>query len=491
MRTVSDLFISSVKDYSDRIAVVEDGKRLTYRNLYSNVQDLSSFLVSKGVVKGDKVAIFLPNSIEYIVAFFSIAYIGAVSVPINTAYKEEEVNYFVSNSSPRIFLTDEKLKNLAEKTVNAIGAEVVVIKGVKTDWTYSNVERQFSIEWSIDSLDEAIYLYSTGSTGKPKRVARTHSNLIALAENHSQTVGWTDRDRILFVVPLSHTYALGNFISSILVGASLYLLGSFNRNKVIDLIENESISIFPAVPFMLSVLAESYMPRRRNFSSLRLVISSGSPLSAEVFFKFHEKIGIYPRQLYGSTETGVISINLYEQIEKENRYRSVGRPVKNVKVSIFREDGTIADTDEVGEIAVKSPSMTSGYYNLPEETKKAFRNGYYFTGDLGVIDKEGYIFIKGRKTMFINISGNKVNPGEVEDLLLRHPKIKEIVVFGVNDNIGNELVKAVIVPKDDMSVKDVLDFCDGKIADYKIPRIIEFKSSIPKSPTGKVLTEYL
>ncbi len=489
MRTVPDLFKSAVKDNPNRIAVVEDGIGITYATLCSMVQDLSSFLLKRGVVKGERVAILLPNSFEYIVAFFGIASIGAVSVPINTAYKEEEINYFITNSSPRIVITEAKLKTLAEKAARVIGAGVVVIKGVETNWAHSNDGREFSIDWSIDPQDEALYLYSTGSTGKPKRVVRTHFSLIALAENHSQTVGWTENDRILFVVPLSHTYALGNFISSIRVGATLYVLGSFNRNKVIDIIEKESISIFPAVPFMLNVLAESFMQRPRDFSSLKLVISAGSPLSKGVFFKFHKRFGVYPRQLYGSTETGVISINLSEDIE--NMYYSVGRPVKNVEVKIVREDGALADIDEVGEIAVKSPSMASGYYDLPEETNKAFRNGYYFTGDLGVIDKGGYIFIKGRKKMFINISGNKVNPVEVEDLLLRHPKIKEIVVFGVNDASGNELVKAVIVPKDGMSVKDVVDFCDGKIADYKIPRIIEFKSKIPKSPTGKVLIEHL
>jgi long-chain acyl-CoA synthetase len=160
-------------------------------------------------------------------------------------------------------------------------------------------------------------------------------------------------------------------------------------------------------------------------------------------------------------------------------------------VRIFREDGGEADINEVGEIAVKSPSMTTGYYGLVEETKRVFRNGYYFTGDLGKIDEEGYIYIVGRKKLIINVAGNKVDPIEVENLLLNHPKIKEAVVLGVKDNQGNESVKAVIVPRGNMVAKEVYDYCKGHISDFKIPRIVEFRDQIPKSPTGKILREHL
>jgi len=485
MSVVPDLLTKTVKKYPDRTAVVEGEKSVTYGTLYSMVEGFSSFLKSRGVGHGDRVAILLPNSIEYIVCFFGIARLGAISVPINAAYKQEEINFYISDSSPRIMLTDETLKQLAEKTTANNSTRVFVIKGDKADWSYSNHYKSNDIDNSIEPNDEAIFLYSTGSTGKPKRVSRSHYNLVALADNHTQTVGWTEEDKILFTVPLQHTYALGNFISGIKVGTSLYVLGTFNRNKVIDLIEGESITVFPAVPFMLNVLAETYLKKPGDFSSLRLVISAGSPLSKEVFHKFHEKFGIYPRQLYGSTETGVISINLCEDIEDKSD--SVGRAVKNVEVKIFREDGSVANTNELGEIAVKSPSMADGYDGLPDETSKVFRGGYYFTGDLGLIDEDGYIKILGRKKQFINISGNKVNPREVENLIIRHSKVKEIAVFGFKDSKGNELVKAVIVPKKEMNMKEVFDFCQGRIADYKIPRIIEFRKSIPKSPTGKVL----
>lgn len=487
MITVSDLFLSTVEKHSDRIAVVEGVIRVTYKTLDLMIRSLSSFLSSRGIGYGDRVAILLPNSIEFITSFFSIASIGGISVPINTQYKEDELRFYVAHSQIKTLIAEDRLKSVARNVTTGTGASVVIIKGDKTDWSFSEGNIENNVKASINPSDEAIYLYSTGSTGKPKRVSRTHFNLIALADNHTQTIGWTEKDRILLTVPLPHTYGFGNFISAVKVGASMYVLGEFNRNKVIDLIDKESITVFPAVPFMLSVIAQTFLPKPRDFSSLRLIISAGAPLSKETFHKCREKLGIYPRQFYGSTETGVISINLGD----EKRFDSVGLPVKNVEAKVFREDGTEADVNEVGEIAVKSPSITTGYYGLPEETEKAFRGGYYFTGDLGKIDEEGYIYIVGRKKLLINVAGNKVDPIEVENLLLKHPKIKEAVVLGVKDNHGNESVKAVIAPRENMEAKEVYDHCKGHISDFKIPRIVEFRNEIPKSPTGKVLREYL
>jgi len=489
MPTIPDLFLSTLNKYKDKTAVVEGGRRVTYGTLDLMVRSLASFLISGGIGHGDKVAILLPNSLEFITSFFSVSSLGAVSVPLNTAYKGEEIRFYVSDSQIKLLITEERLKPIAEKVTAGLGVSVVVVRGVKRDWSFLENDTPAYITTLIKPDEDALYLYSTGSTGRPKRVARSHFNLTALADNHTQTVGLTDNDRILFTVPLAHTYGFGNFISAVKVGASIYVLQEFNRNKVADLIERESITLFPAVPFMLNVLAETFTHKPRDFSSLKLVISAGAPLSRQTFFKFYERFGVYPRQLYGSTETGVISINLSEDIE--NTFDSVGLPVKNVEVKIFREDGNEANINEVGEIAVKSPSMTKGYYGLEEQTKRVFKNGFYFTEDLGKMDEKGYIYILGRKKLFINVAGNKVDPTEVENFLLNHPKIKEVVVLGASDNYGNELVKAVVVPKEDMDSKEIYAYCKDQVADFKIPRMVEFRKEIPKSPTGKVLREYL
>ncbi len=488
--TVKELFLSSVNNFKDKTAVVENDKSISYGELGRMVENFSSFLVSTGVKKGDAVSILLPNSIEFITAFFSIANIGAISVPINTSYKKEEISYYIKHSSSNLILTQYSLAHIAEELTSNIDCSFAVVKGESVDWYAYSALSDNAPDVAVSTDDEVIYLYSTGSTGKPKRVSRTHGNLTALADNHTATVGWTEQDRILFTIPISHTYGFGNFISSIKIGASIYVLGDFNRNKVLDLLERESITIFPAVPLMLDVLAKTYLPEPKDLSSLKLVISAGAPLPEKTFQSFHEKFGIYPRQLYGSSETGVISINLGDHIE--NTYNSVGRHVTNVTVEIRDERGGVLGVDEVGEITVKSPSMTTtGYYELPEETDAVFKDGYYLTGDLGRIDENGFIYIVGRKKLFINISGNKIDPVEVENILLEHRSIIDAAVLGITDNNGSESVKAVIVSDNELKKEDIIKYCRDRIAEFKIPQIIEFREKLPRSPTGKLLREEL
>lgn len=490
MSTVKELFLSSVNSFGTHIAVVEDDKRISYKDLGSMVERFCSFLSSRGIGKGDVVAISLPNSIEFVVSFFALSNLGAISVPINTTYKKEEISYYVVHSTAKLILTSDQNISVIDEISSECEIPFAVVKSDDSEWDNSDYNPETLHNTLIKPEDEVIYLYSTGSTGKPKRVSRTHRNLVALADNHTETVVWSTEDRILFTVPISHTYGFGNFISSIKIGASIYVMADFNRNKVLDLMERESITIFPAVPLMLDVLARTYLSEPKDLSSLKLVLSAGAPLPEKIFYSFHEKYGIYPRQLYGSSETGVISTNLGDDIE--STYNSVGRHVKNVIVKIFDDDGNELDIDNIGEIAVKSPSMTTrGYFGLPEETEKVFRSGFYFTGDLGRIDENGFIYIVGRKKLFINISGNKVDPLEVENVLLENPNIREAVVLGITDSNSVESVKAVIVKKGEISKKDILDFCRQRIAEYKVPRIIEFRDELPRSPTGKVLREML
>lgn len=489
MRTMNDIFLDSVDRFGERPAIIDGERTLTYAEFGGSVKSLASFLAEHGVGMGDKVAILLPNSIEFAVAFYASASLGAVSVPINSLCKEDEIRFYVTDSGALVLLTDAALRETAGRAVSEPGAGVSVIRGEGADWVSGAAEAGRRAPAEVEPDADAIYLYSTGSTGKPKRVARTHRNLAALAQNHSDTAGFGDKDRVLFVVPLSHTYAFGNFISSVRGGAASIMLEQFNRNGALDVLESEAVTIFPAVPVMLDALAGTFTPEEKDLSSLRLVISAGAPLRHETFKKFHERFAIYPRQLYGSTETGVISINLAEDIEK--RAASVGKPVNRVTVKVFGDGGEELETGDEGELAVRSPSMTRGYDGLPGETEKVFRNGYYFTGDLGRIDAEGYIYITGRRKFFINAGGYKVDPAEVENVLLGMPGITEAAVLGVEDKSGKEHVKAVLVSDKPVTAGEVAAHCRGRLADYKIPLNIEFRDALPRSPAGKVLKEQL
>jgi long-chain acyl-CoA synthetase len=273
-------------------------------------------------------------------------------------------------------------------------------------------------------------------------------------------------------------------MTSMRAGASLYPVAKFERRAVAELIEKQRVSIYIAVPFMFSMLAQSKFHRLPDLSSLRLVISSSAPMPTKHNQQFYERFGRYVRQLYGSTETGTISVNLTEDVEQS--LDSVGMPIAGVEVGVFTEDGRAAEVGEMGEFAVKSPAAITGYTGLGDLNKEVFGNGYFFTGDLGTKDDDGLLYLAGRKKFFINKAGFKIDPRELEELLESCPKVEEAVVVGVPTAYGDEKVKAVIVSNAPCTEQDIVEYCRGKIAHFKIPSLVEFRDSLPKSPTGKI-----
>lgn len=479
-----DLLFDNLKNNANGVALIQGDLSFTYGQFCNLVNSLSDHLRKGGIVKGDRVGLYLPNSIELALSFFAVTEVGAICIPINHKYRSSEIQTYIERSGSTCLITNKQLFNEAIKIKS--GIKMVVANGKDADWCVSNENNPMSREDSqVSCHDNAIYLFSTGSTGIPKCIGRHHANLLALADNHTQTVDWNKTDKILLVIPLSHTYAFGNFISALKVGATIYLLEDFNRKQVCNILLSEQITIFPAVPFMLDVLS-TYAPAvNSDFSSLKHVISAGSRLDERIAERFFKTFKIYPRQLYGSSETGVISINMAPDIVV--RGQSVGRPVANVVVKVVDEDEKEKHRGKLGEIVVSSPSMASGYLNLDDETRKVFKNGFYYTGDIGLIDDDGYIYIKGRKKLFINVGGFKVDPIEVENVLLTHEGVSEVAVTGEESKSGNEVVVAYVVRKGDVRRSDLVEFCKSRISDFKIPRTIEFMDFLPKSPTGKIL----
>lgn len=480
MNDYSRLLYSNLGRNPESPAVSCGGETYSYGRLCGFVDAFCAFLSDRGVSEGEKVCLFLPNSLELAVCLFAAARLGAVSVPVDAASGSEEIRRCVEFSRPVLAVTTPALEGVLRSAV----ADARAVAVTRADFEGEGPEA-FP---DVSAESEAVYLFSTGSTGKPKCVARTHRNMTALARNHTATMDWDRGDRILFTVPISHTYGLGNFVSAVSVGACCCLVSGFARREVLETLERERITVFPAVPFMIETLARSKISAGYDLSSLRHAISAGAPLGEDAFFSFHRAFGTYPRQLYGSSETGVMTVNLAEDIVEKRL--SVGRPVKNVEIRVISESGRPLPAGSEGEIAVRSPSMTDGYVDFPEETARAFRDGFYRTGDIGTFDGDGYLFIRGRKKLFINVSGSKVDPCEVENLLVTHERITEAAVVGVSEGAGGERVKAFVVA-DGLCRRDVADFCGGKLSAYKIPSKIEFVDSLPRSPAGKILREKL
>ncbi len=278
-------------------------------------------------------------------------------------------------------------------------------------------------------------------------------------------------------------------LATMRAGATLYPLAKFMREAIVETIEKRRISVFIGVPFMFGVLAKSRFDRRPDFSSLRLCISASAPMPLKLNRQFHDKFGVHVRQLYGSTETGTISVDL--SAEAGPSLESVGKPISGVEVSVFADNGQPARTGEVGEVAVKSQAAIERYDGGEEVNAGVFRDGFFLTGDLGREDDEGRLYLVGRKKFFINKGGYKINPREIEEVIESHPNVEEAVVMGMPTLFGDERVTAIIVLNAPCSAQDILEHCRGQIADFKVPSIIEFRERLPKTPTGKIRRDLL
>ncbi|MFQ5963540.1 MAG: class I adenylate-forming enzyme family protein [Candidatus Scalinduaceae bacterium] len=483
--------------HPNKIAIIHGDKKITYADLYDNIRRLAGGMISLGIQWGDRVVLLLKNSPEFIISFFAIAKVEAVAVPLNVQYKEQELTDYIRDSKPKIIIASRQIIPLIKEITSFIADKECTIIGVPDgedeSFSYmSLIKENFSLNGTrnLSPQSEVLCQYSSGSTGQPKRIIRTHFNLISEAEQFCTSVNMTGNDKILCVVPLFHAHGLGNcMLASTYAGATLVILEDFNRRRILKTIQEEQITVFPGVPFMFNMLADTPLRDEITLSSLRLCFSAGAPLPHRTFQKFYEKYGVSVRQLYGSTETGSVSINLDENISKT--VESVGLPMKNVEVEIFGMNGEVLPPDETGNMGIRSPAMIMGYSGLEALNRESFRDGYFFPGDLGKKDNSGNLYITGRKTLFINTGGNKVDPSEIEMLLVTHPKVEEVVVVGVKNHYGEDIIKAVVIPNGQCNEREIVDFCEGKISDFKIPRIVEFRKEIPKSPLGKVLKKYL
>jgi long-chain acyl-CoA synthetase len=314
--------------------------------------------------------------------------------------------------------------------------------------------------------------------------------LCAEAECFRDTVGVSDEDVILCVVPLSHAHGLGNgLLASLRSGAALVLMESFDRRRVMRTLEAEGVTIFPGVPFMFKILAETSLPNVPDLSVLRLCFSAGAPLTRQTFTAFRDRFGIPVRQLYGSSETGAVSINLDDDIDR--LWGSVGPPLVGMDIQIFDDAGQPLGPDQEGAVGIQSPSMFGGYATPGGLRRDAIRGGYFFPGDRGRRDAQGRITLTGRETLFINVGGNKVDPAEVESVLASHPAVREAVVLGTRGASGDEVVKAVVVLEQPAEEAELIAHCRERVAGFKVPRVVELRDELPRNPLGKLLRKYL
>ncbi len=491
MRTLPEMLTTVARQNAARTAIVEAGAVVTYADLEKRIASLAAVLNRMGVRRGDRIALLLSNGSDFVTSYFAAVTAGAIAVPLNDHYQQTELRYFLEECSVSILITSRDFAPLCHQVLLMCQLPCsLVLMEDQTEASQAELPSIGDLSADIDPEAPVMYQFSSGTTGRSKRIARTHANLLFELNSFIETLEITNEDRFLGVAPFSHVNGLmRSMMTSLRAGASLYPVTKFERHAVAELIEQNAISIFIAVPFMFSMLAKTNFPRRPDFSSLRLCVSASAPMPKKLNQQFHENFGIYVRQLYGSTETGTISVNLRSEIERT--LDSVGTPIRGVEVDVVTEDGRAANVGEVGEFAVRSPAAITRYEGSDDTGKEAFRNRHFLTGDLGWQAEDGLLFLAGRRKLFINKGGYKINPREIEELLESHPNVEEAVALGLPTSYGDEKLKAVVVLNGSCTEAELIEYCRGKIADFKVPSLVEFRDSLPRSPTGKIRRKML
>jgi len=473
-----------------------DERVWSYAEFVKDVNRTANMLSSHGIGKGDVVSLLLPNSAEYVIAYFGCWKIGALAGPVNSLLKPEEVEWIVTNSEAKLMLVSSDLVASIPPQFRGDRRSNGRDRFVMFDEINAATEG-FSGEIGTTDLgpdDEAIIIYTSGTTGKPKGCLLTHGNLIANARQISGWMGFVPDDRLLSVMPLFHMNAVSvTTISALYAGGSTVISPKFSASRFWEIIEKYQITSFGSVATMLSMLLERKDDSRTlagSPRSLRFAMCGSAPVPAEVMKRFEETFGVLVVEGYGLSESTCRST--FNPPNEKRRPGSCGMPIGNEMRVVDEEDNEVPD-GTLGEIVLRGPNIFKGYFKNPDATERAFAGGWFHTGDIGYRDPDGFFYIADRKTDMIIRGGENIYPREIDDLLYTHPAIAHAAVIGVPDELYGEEVTAFVVLKDADSVTEIeiVDFCKQHLADFKCPKTVHFVDDIPKGPTGKLLKREL
>ena len=493
LKDLNSLIEHSTLNNFEKIALIYEGSHFTYKELYNSILRLATGLQRLGIQKGDRVALMLPNIPMFPIAYYAIVRIGAIVVPINTMFREREIHYILEDSESSAIITwGNVLEEVGRAVEDIDSCSHLIVTGSNLPEEVVNLDTLLAEndadpeDFSAASEDSAVILYTSGTTGRPKGAVLTHGNLASNAYASVLIGQITSKDIFLGVLPFYHSF--GQTVSmnaAFYAGARIVLLSKFNPEDVLQAIDCEKVTIFAAVPTMLKMLVDYDAPVP-DLSSIRRLLSGGSKLEKSLMEEFESKFGLPIHEGYGLTEASpVVTFNPEGFARKEG---SVGIPLRDIYVKIVDESGEELVPGQEGEIVVRGPNVMKGYLNRPEATKEILRDGWLYTGDVGYLDEEGYLYIVDRKRDMIIKGGFNVYPREIEELLLHHPAIAEVAVVGVADPVQGEEVKAYVVLKKGANVSsdEIIEYCLSQIARYKCPKYISFLQSLPKNALGRV-----
>ena len=493
---IGDALRATARKFPNKTAFVFKDKRLTYRQFDERVNRLANGLLAKGYKPGDHIEILAYNAIEYYEILFAVAKTGMVAVPVNFRFVGPEITYIMNHGDARALIYEAPFRDAirgVRSDFEKTGPKDFIVfggSGDPGDTGYEDLLAASSPEDPDIEVDEMRmwYIgYTSGTTGRPKGAARSHRSNVLIASYG----GYIEEDDVLLLImPVFHSNSIWFGLSGVYRGATivLYPSGSFNAREILEIIEREKITFSSLVPTMYTLIFQ--VPDREKFdtSSLKTLLTSSAPTltkTKEQILDFFKGAELW--EGYGATETGgVTSLRPKDQYRK---VRSCGQAGPFTRIKILRPDGTECAPGEVGELFAISPGMFEGYYKQPEADAKAFRGNYASVGDMAQVDEEGYYYIVDRKNDMIISGGENIYPTEIDDLLMKHPKVLQAAVVGVPDEKWGEAVKAVVVvkPGEKVTEDEIIAYCKKNLAGYKCPKSVDFAETLPTNPTGKIL----
>ncbi|HEX8250438.1 MAG TPA: long-chain-fatty-acid--CoA ligase [Pyrinomonadaceae bacterium] len=470
-----------------------DNRRWTYAAFDKAVNRAANMLLENGIAKGDAVSLLMPNSAEYIIAYFACFKIGALAGPINSLLKAEEIAFALNNSEAKMLLVNSQFTPTFQLS-EAPHLRKIIQFDDEAEATKSCGEKLAETEIGKD--DEAIIIYTSGTTGKPKGCLLTHANLIANARQIAEWLGFDENDRLLTIMPLFHMNAVSvTTLTALYAGASTVVSPKFSASRFWQIVSDYKITSFGSVATMLSMLLQKNQESKledQKPKSLRFAMCGSAPVPAEVLRKFEETFDCLVIEGYGLSESTCRST--FNPPNETRRPGSCGQAIGN-EMKVFDETGEEVANGELGEIVLRGENIFKGYFKNEAATRKAFQNGWFHTGDIGYRDADGFFYIADRKSDMIIRGGENIYPREIDEILHAHPAVSSAAAVGVPDELYGEQVVAFVVLKDDAQEaageEDLVNFCKQHLADYKCPERVYFVADIPKGPTGKLLKREL
>lgn len=469
-------FHARTSGHGDKTAVSASAEELTFDELWKEADRLASLFVGAGVAEGAVAGLVLPNSPHFLKALLALCRLDATIALLSPQYGPGELSAIVTGIGPTSIVADGTL-------APSIAAAVSIFRSSAAGSLEVLIPAGVGAEASTQSA--ALLKFSSGSTAEPKGIALSAANVVAEVENVTRTLGLGDGDRILAGVPLFHSYGFDlGVLPTLYAGSTLVLEDSFVPRRTLAALAAPGLAAFLGVPAQYRALLATRVDAPPDLSSVRWLLSCTAPLAADVVTAFSDRFRAPICQHYGSSETGAVTNHVPSEVLR--RPASVGRPIDGVRVVVAEPDGAPLKAGEEGEVVVESGAVANGYVLGAPPGPSPFRDGAFWTGDVGRFDADGFLTVLGRLDALINVGGLKVSPAEVAATLEGHPAVREAAVVGVPDGQGDEVPYAVVALSGSAEESELLRHCSGALAEYKVPRRIEIRDELPRTASGKV-----